>query len=109
MTNIYFIRHAEPDYTNHNDIERQLTPKGKEDRKLVTSYLNDKNIDLVLPSPFTRAIETAEDFANSKKLSILIIDDFREKKVDSGWIDDFNIFLKCNELILVISLQMESV
>lgn len=30
MTNVYFVRHAEPDYTNYDDMERALTQKGME-------------------------------------------------------------------------------
>lgn len=92
MTTIYFIRHAEPDYTNHNDRERPLTQKGKEDSKSVTQYLSDKNIDTVLSSPYTRAVETIKDFADTFGLPILIVEDFRERKVDSIWIEDFNKF-----------------
>ena len=28
MTNIYFVRHAEPNYNNHDDLTRELSPKG---------------------------------------------------------------------------------
>ena len=28
MTHIYFIRHAEPNYKNHDDLNRELTEKG---------------------------------------------------------------------------------
>lgn len=92
MTNIYFIRHAEPDYTNHNDMERPLTEKGLEDRGLVTLFLSDKNIDIVLSSPFTRAVETLKDFADLYGHPIITVDDFRERKVDSVWIEDFSKF-----------------
>lgn len=92
MTTIYFIRHAEPDYTNHNDRERPLTQKGKEDSKSVTQYLSDKNIDMVLSSPYMRAVETIKDFADLFGHPILIVEDFRERKVDSIWIEDFNKF-----------------
>ena len=92
MTIVYFVRHAEPDYTNHNDMERPLTKKGKEDSKLVTKYLCDKNIDIVLSSPFVRAIETVKDFTDSFGLSIQIVEDFRERKVDNVWIEDFDKF-----------------
>lgn len=92
MTTIYFIRHAEPDYKNHNDRERPLTQKGKEDSKSVTQYLSDKNIDMVLSSPYTRAVETIKDFADSFGYPILIVEAFRERKVDSIWIEDFNKF-----------------
>ncbi len=92
MTTVYFIRHAEPDYTNHNDRERPLTIKGKEDCKLVTDYLRDKNIDVVLSSPYVRAVETIKDFADTYGHTIITVDAFRERKVDSGWIADFNQF-----------------
>ncbi len=36
MTKIYFVRHAQPNYNNHDDRLRELTPKGLEDRKKVT-------------------------------------------------------------------------
>ena len=28
MTNIYFVRHAQPNYENHDDLTRELTEKG---------------------------------------------------------------------------------
>lgn len=34
MTNIYFIRHAEPNFNNHDDETRELTEKGMNDRHL---------------------------------------------------------------------------
>lgn len=92
MTTVYFSRHAEPDYTNHNDMERPLTIKGKEDSKLVTDYLRDKDIEIVLSSPYLRAIETVKDFADSFGHKIITVEDFRERKVDSVWIEDFNRF-----------------
>lgn len=94
MTNLYFVRHAEPNYDNHDDLTRELTAKGLEERKLVTTFLVDKDIDLVLSSPFKRAIDTVKDFADKKGFTIGIIEDFRERKVDSVWIEDFNSFCK---------------
>ena len=94
MTTIYFVRHAKPDYTNHNDMERPLTVKGKEDSKLVTDYLSDKEIDVVLSSPYLRAIDTVKDFADSFGYVITTVDDFRERKIDDVWIEDFNQFTK---------------
>ncbi len=41
MTTIYFVRHAEPNYENHNDRERELTEIGLLDSKKVTKYLSD--------------------------------------------------------------------
>ena len=94
LTTVYFVRHAQPNYENHDDILRELTAKGLEDRKLVTKFLTDKKVDVVLSSPFHRSIDTVRHFADSKGLEIGIIDDFRERRVDSVWIEDFNGFCK---------------
>lgn len=94
MTVVYFVRHAESNYNNEDDITRELTTKGLNDRKLVTNFLNDKNIDIVLSSPYKRAIDTIKDFANAKGLKIRIIEDFRERRITNEWIEDFNGFSK---------------
>ena len=94
MTTVYFIRHAQPNYTNPDDASRELTAKGLQDRKLVTNFLLDKHIDVVLSSPYKRAIDTVADFAETLNLQIETVWDFRERKVDSEWIDDFNSFCK---------------
>ena len=94
MTTVYFVRHAEPNYGNHNDRLRELSEKGMEDRKRVTSFLADKRIDVVLSSPYKRAVDTVSHFAESRKLPVRIVEDFRERKVDSGWIEDFDGFCK---------------
>jgi len=92
ITNIYFVRHAEPDYYVHDDSIRPLTNKGKNDALKVATYLNDKNIEVVLSSPYKRAIDTIKPFIDSNKMSIELIEDFRERKVDSCWIEDFQGF-----------------
>lgn len=94
ITVIYFVRHASPNYNNHDDLMRELNEQGLRDRKLVTDFLSDKNIDAVLSSPYKRAVDTIKEFADVKKLNIQIIDDFRERKIDSEWIEDFNEFCK---------------
>ncbi|MGC6177625.1 histidine phosphatase family protein [Lacrimispora sp. 38-1] len=94
MTTIYFIRHAEPDYTNHSDAERQLTQKGIEDSELVTSYLRDRDIDVVFSSPYKRAVDTVRHFADSYHYPIVLVDEFRERKIDSCWIEDYTKFCK---------------
>ena len=92
MTNIYFVRHAEPNYNNHDDLTRELSPKGMIDRELVTGFLADKQVDVVLSSPYKRAVDTVAHFASLRNLPITAIHDFRERKVDSVWIDDFDAF-----------------
>ena len=92
MTTVYFIRHAEPNYNNHDDMSRELSAKGIKDRQLVTKFLADKGVYVVLSSPYIRAVDTVKDFADSRNLEVILENDFRERKVDSGWIEDFTAF-----------------
>lgn len=94
MTNVYFVRHAQPNYENHDDLTRELTEKGLRDRKLVTGFLRDKEIHAVLSSPFKRSVDTVKEFADEMGLPIVLVEDFRERRVDSGWIEDFTAFAK---------------
>ncbi len=94
MTTIYFVRHASPNFNNHDDSTRELSAQGLEDRKRVTKFLWNKDIDVVLSSPYKRAVDTIKEFADAKKLEIRLMDDFRERKVENKWIEDFNGFCK---------------
>ena len=110
MTTVYFVRHAEPNYNNHDDSLRELSAKGLKDRKLVTAFLADKGIDVALSSPYKRAIDTIRDFTDSFGLHIDIMDEFRERKVDSEWIEDFvSHFHGDSGMILHINYQTENV
>lgn len=70
MTTIYFVRHAEPNYDNHDDLTRELTTKGLEDAKKVTGFLKDKGIQVAYSSPYKRAIDTIQDFTKAAGLKI---------------------------------------
>ncbi len=94
MTTIYFVRHALPDFTIKSDRERPLTDEGKKASFKVLEYLKDKNIDILLSSPYKRAIDTIKPFADSINKDIILIEDFRERKIDSCWIEDFETFSK---------------
>lgn len=92
ITTVYFVRHAASNYNNHDDMFRELTEQGLRERKLVTDFLSDKNISVALSSPYKRAVDTIKEFADVNNLQIQLIDDFRERKIDSEWIEDFNDF-----------------
>ena len=94
MTTVYFVRHAQPNYENHDDAQRELTSKGLRDRELVTAYLQDKEIDVVLSSPYKRAVQTVAHFAEGNGLDITRIPGFRERKVEAEWIEDFEGFCR---------------
>ena len=94
MTHIYFVRHAQPDFTVHDDRSRPLTEQGLRDREQATSFLLPRNISAVLSSPYRRARDTVGHLAEALGLTVELIADFRERRVDSVWIDDFNAFAR---------------
>ena len=94
MAEIYFVRHAQPNYDNHDDRNRELTPKGMKDRERVTAFLRERNIGAVLSSPYRRAYDTVAGFAGESRQAIHVVEDFRERKVGNEWIPDFNAFAR---------------
>lgn len=70
MTTLYFVRHCLPNTNNHNDLTWELSEQGMKDRKLVTSFFRDKKINVVLSSPFKRAIDTVSDLADTLGLPV---------------------------------------
>jgi 2,3-bisphosphoglycerate-dependent phosphoglycerate mutase len=87
MTTVYFIRHAESDFSIKDDRTRPLTAKGSADCALVTEFLQNKKIDAILSSPYKRAVDTITGFAESVELPIHKVEDFRER--EHIWIDDW--------------------
>lgn len=94
MQTVYFVRHAQPNYENHVDALRELTPKGQADTGLVAEFLRDKNVELVLSSPYRRAVDTISPFALEQGLAVETVEDFRERKVGEGWIENFDDFAR---------------
>ena len=82
MTHLYYVRHAQPDYSVHDDLTRPLTEKGMRDCALVTDFLTDKSIDRVFSSPYKRAVDTVQPFAAQAHLPVTLIDDLRERRID---------------------------
>lgn len=54
MTAVYFVRYAQQNFNNHDDLSRELTEQGLRDRKLVKDFLSDKYIDVALSSQYKK-------------------------------------------------------
>lgn len=92
MTDVYFVRHAESDCSVHDDRSRPLTERGMIDRTRVTKFLADKGITVMASSPYKRAYDTIEEFARQQGIEIYCREDFRERCIAEGWIEDFTAF-----------------
>lgn len=89
MTTIYFVRHAHSTYTKE-ERERPLSEKGHLDAENVTRLLKDKHIDVVISSPYKRAIQTVQGIANTYHVSIEIEENLRERLLSKEPVTDFN-------------------
>lgn len=79
-TILYFIRHAEPDFSESDNYKRKLTVSGEIQAQRLSEIFNDINVDGVYSSPYLRAIKTVEPIAKSKSLNVQLLDQFRERK-----------------------------
>lgn len=93
-TVVYFVRHAKADYSNHDDHSRSLTDEGIKDTKRITDALRPKNISVICSSPYRRAIDTICEFAELSNIEIMTVENFRERKVEDEWIEDFDSFAR---------------
>lgn len=91
---IYFVRHAESDIKIKDEILRPLTAKGREESRIIKSYLANKNIDLIYSSPYKRSIETLKDFSSYIDKEIIIIENLKERRISEKWIEDFDSFVE---------------
>jgi len=79
MTIIYMVRHGESPYNEGNERTRGLTPKGKIDIEKVTKLLVGEGIDMIISSPYTRAILSVKGLAEHLNLDIKVFEDLRER------------------------------
>jgi len=88
LTTIYFIRHAESDFTVKEDSIRPLTAKGLADSDKLAIYFQNIPVAAIYASPYKRVLQTVEKIAECKNLPILQISDLRERKI-GVWLDNF--------------------
>lgn len=58
--NLWLLRHGEAEQRASTDEARKLTSHGQHEVLLVALHLKNKPIDLILHSPYLRAMQTAE-------------------------------------------------
>lgn len=91
MTTVYFIRHAEPNYANHDEFSRELTQSGIAQSERLIDVFADIGIDEFFSSPYKRAVDTIYPLANSRKKSIHLKGELCERRIGT-WVDDFDEF-----------------
>lgn len=86
-TTIYFVRHAESPYIEGEERSRGLSDKGLLDAIRVKELMINEGIDVMISSPYERAIRTIQDLANELSAEICIEEDLRERVIGDfkGW------------------------
>lgn len=89
MTTLYFVRHAHSTYTP-DEVERPLSEKGYLDALRVTEVLKEENIDVVVSSPYKRAIQTVQGTADFFHKEIEIVEECKERLLTRTAVEDFS-------------------
>lgn len=87
-TVIYMVRHAESAYNEGTERTRGLTIKGKGDVDKITETLKREGIDVIISSPYNRAVLSIEGLAQDSGLDIKIFEDLRERHFAEDVIDN---------------------
>lgn len=88
LTNLYFVRHAHSIYTP-DELGRPLSETGLNDVKKVTKLLKKEKIDLVVSSPYKRAVQTVEGIAKYIDKKTGIVDGLKERTLTTVPVEDF--------------------
>lgn len=83
MVKVYFVRHAQPDFshqTDLTDLTRPLTAEGAKDSAVVTDFFKDKQIDAFYCSPYKRSMDTIQGAADFHKKEIITDARLRERE-----------------------------
>ncbi|MBB6482733.1 histidine phosphatase family protein [Spirochaeta isovalerica] len=88
MTRLFFIRHAESDYSIKDDFYRPLTSSGSFAAKKIPDLFENTHIDHFYSSPFVRSVHTIQYLANQCEKNITLCPNLQERKVGS-WVEDF--------------------
>lgn len=87
---MYFVRHAHSTYTP-DELGRPLSIKGFIDAERISRILENETIDIVISSPYKRAIQTVEGIAKIIGQDVVVDDGFKERALSSEPVEDFNL------------------
>ncbi len=94
MTQLYFVRHAQPDYRTGTNPTFPLSPEGTEDRMRAAAFLKDISFDAAVSSPYRRSLETIEPIVERQRLSLRTDIRLRERDNPGGGSNSHEMFLR---------------
>ena len=96
LTTIYFIRHAQFDFSVKEDRIRPLTNKGKEDSNKLKSIFSNIIVDSIISSPYMRTVQTMTPLSEMKNIQLELYENLKERKSNVWFerIEEFQEFAK---------------
>ena len=88
-TTIYLVRHAHSVYST-DELGRPLSAKGFADANQVARRMQTESVDVVVSSPYKRAIQTVEGIAEHFQVEIECIEEFKERVLAEGPVIEFD-------------------
>lgn len=88
VTTIYLVRHAHSVYSL-DEVNRPLSEEGFKDASQVSYAMNKEQIDIVVSSPYKRAIQTVEGIASHIRKEVVLQPAFRERKLSEEPLENF--------------------
>ncbi|WP_207588401.1 histidine phosphatase family protein [Halomontanus rarus] len=89
QTTLYFVRHAHSPYVPNKEAERGLSEQGRRDASRVARILTEYDIDVVVSSPYARAVETVQETAEAVDTEVITESGFRERTLAENHVEDF--------------------
>ena len=84
MTQLYFVRHAQPDYRQGNNRSFSLSEEGMSDRMGAAEILDKVRFDIAVSSPYARSLETIEPVVSAQGLKLITDERLRERDNAGG-------------------------
>ena len=91
MKRILLLRHCT---SSGQEPEANLAPEGYQQAQKLVSQLGDYSIDLLISSPYQRAVESITPFANSRGLDIRTDPRLAERTISEHRIDNWMDYIK---------------
>lgn len=84
-TNIFMVRHAESPFLFGRERTRGLSVEGAMEALKVAEILAAEKVDVVVSSPFERAIKSVEPIAAARNLKIELFEELRERMIKGDY------------------------
>lgn len=86
MKSIYLIRHCE---ASGQEPTAPLTEEGKQQALELAEFLTQEEIDRVITSPYTRAVESIKPFCDQERLELTLDERLTERVLSKQPLDDW--------------------